>query len=165
MDFADPSLNGGDPPIAIADYVLDQAGSELGFFALLALALIFILLNEVDGKPFRLKIFLMNRDFNLLQNDGLVRFVNFTLRFITWMSYLLPFLSIAVWAAGLIIRAKDFNQSPVAGVTVILIGSALLLFIYGVCKIKWNNYSFGFQSGLCFLLSFCLLTTYQFLVI
>ena len=50
----------------ITDFVLDQAGSELGFFAVLILICIFTLLNQVDGKIFRLKIFLMNRDFNLL---------------------------------------------------------------------------------------------------
>jgi len=30
------------------------------------MACIFLLLNQVDGKVFRLKIFLMNRDFNLI---------------------------------------------------------------------------------------------------
>jgi hypothetical protein len=55
-----------DPGIEIADYVLDVAGSELGFFFVLMLGCIFILLNQVGGNLFRLKIFLMNRDFHLV---------------------------------------------------------------------------------------------------
>ena len=81
------------------------------------------------------------------------------------MSYTLPFLSLAVWAAGLLIRAKDFETSPVAGITILLVGFALIFFTYGIFLIKWNNYSFGFINAFCFLMSLFLITAYQFLVI
>lgn len=81
----------------------------MGFFALAILGCVFILLNQVDGKMFRLKIFLMNRDFNLAQNEGFVKFVNFILNILSWLSLLMPFIAIAIWASGLIIRARDFQ--------------------------------------------------------
>jgi hypothetical protein len=47
LDFAseDTYLSKGDPNIEIDNYVLDEAGSELGFFALAILGCVFILLN------------------------------------------------------------------------------------------------------------------------
>lgn len=52
----------------------------------------------------------MNRDFNLINNEAtLVVMINWTLRILSWLSLLLPFVSLAVWASGLIIRAKDYQ--------------------------------------------------------
>lgn len=47
LDFEseDPYLARGDPNLAISDYVLDSAGSELGFFAMAIVGCVFILLN------------------------------------------------------------------------------------------------------------------------
>jgi hypothetical protein len=89
----------------IDTYVLDSAGAELGFFAMAILGCVFILLNQVDGKIFRLKIFLMNRDFSLISSAGFIVFINFILGWISWMSLLMPFIALAVWSAGLIIRS------------------------------------------------------------
>lgn len=61
---------------------------------------------------------------------------------LSWISLIMPVLSLAVWAAGLIIRAKDYNVTPLGGISVLLIGMGLLSFTFGILKIKWNNYSF-----------------------
>lgn len=47
LDFEseDPYLSRGDPSLEISQYVLDAAGSELGFFAAAILGCVFILLN------------------------------------------------------------------------------------------------------------------------
>jgi hypothetical protein len=145
--------------------VLDQAGSEMGFFCALILACIFILLNQVDGKFLRLKLFLMNRSFYLIEDERLINFVNWNLRVLVWISYSLPFLTLGVWAAGLILRAKDYGITPLGGISVILIGFALLLFAYAVMNIKWNSYAFGYLSGACFFFSLVCITIYQFLVV
>jgi hypothetical protein len=47
----------------------------------------------------------MNRDFHLVENDGFVVFLNFVLRILSWVSLIMPIVSLAVWAAGLIIKA------------------------------------------------------------
>lgn len=44
-DDKDEYLARGDPNIEIDSYVLDEAGSELGFFAFAILCCVFILLN------------------------------------------------------------------------------------------------------------------------
>ena len=73
------------------------------------LGCVFLLLDQVDGKLFRLKIFLMNRDFDLIQSEGFVVFLNWILRFLSWISLLMPFIALSVWAAGLLVRARDFH--------------------------------------------------------
>lgn len=102
----------------------------------------------------------MNRDFDLITNEGLIRFVNVMLTCLSWISICLPVLAIAVWSAGLIERSMDFDEMPIGGVCVALAGAAFILFTFGVLKIKWNNYRFTFINGLCIFLAFCGLTTY-----
>lgn len=52
----------------------------------------------------------------------------------------MPFIAIAVWASGLIIRAKDFDSVPIGGICVLLVSMSLFFFMFGVLKIKWNNF-------------------------
>jgi len=104
------------------------------------LGCVYLLLNQVDGKLFRIKIFLMNRDFHLVENEGFIIFLNFLLRILTWLSLLMPFLAMAIWAAGLLVKARDYGDEPVAGICVLMIGFAFFFFSYGTLKIKWNNY-------------------------
>ena len=154
-----------DPPIEISYYVLDAAGSELGFFFFLMFGCILVLLNQVDGKLFRIKIFLMNRDFHLLNNDGFVRVIAWILKMMSWLSLLLPFMSLGVWAAGLLIKAADYGEKPTGGICVLLVGMAFFWFCLGVFKIKWNHYQFTIFNGLCLFLCFLHFTGYQFVSI
>jgi hypothetical protein len=107
----------------------------------------------------------MNRDFNLVQSPGFVIFVNFILNLLSWISLLMPFIALAVWASGLIIKAKDFNEKPIGGISVLLMGMAFFFFIFSVFKIKWNNYQFKVLNGVCLFMAFACVTTYQFLVV
>jgi hypothetical protein len=102
----------------------------------------------------------MNREFNLVRNDGFIVFVNYMLRLLSWLSLLMPFLALAVWASGLIIRAKDFHVKPIGGISVLLVGMAFFFFIYGIFTIKWNNYQFKVINGVSLFMSFALFTAY-----
>lgn len=129
------------------------------------LVCIFFLLNQVDGKMFRLKTFLMERNFSLIDNEGLIRFVNFTLSGLIWISLVLPLLGLGVWSAGLIIRAQDLNDVPIGGICVILVGIAFIFFTFGILMIKWNNYRFRFVNGFCIVTALALMTAYQYVVV
>lgn len=74
-------------------------------------------------------------------------------------------MSLAVWAAGLIIRAKDFNMKPIGGIAVILVGTAFMLFTFAFLKIKWNNFSFKFVNWISLFMAFACFTGYQFVVV
>lgn len=144
----------------MSEYILDSAGSELGFFCLFILLCVFFLLNQVDGKIFRLKIFFMNRDFNLVKNDNIIVLINVILGMLSWLSLCMPMIALAVWASGLIIRAKDYHIEPTGGISVLLVGTSFYFFIFAVFKIKWNNYQFKVLNGVCLFLAFCFFTAY-----
>jgi hypothetical protein len=86
--------------------------------------------------------------------------MNFILRMLSWLSLIMPVLSLAVWSAGLIIRSKDFHMSPIGGICVALVGLALMFVIFAVFKIKWDNYQFKVLNGVCLFLGFALFTCY-----
>lgn len=102
----------------------------------------------------------MNRDFNLLNDQRIVVFINGTLRALSWLSLFMPFGSLGIWASGLIIRAKDFHVKPIGGISVLLVGMAFFFFSFGILKIKWNNFQFKVLNGVCLLIAILLLTAY-----
>ena len=154
-----------DSGVTINDQVLDSVGSELGFFYFLMLACVFMLLNQLDGKIFRIKTYLMNRDFHLVESEGFVKFLTRLLNGLSWISLLMPFMALAVWAAGLIIRARDFGKVPVGGICVLLVGMAFFFFAIAIFSIKWNHYTMGNLSAIQFCMAFFCLTAYQFVAI
>jgi hypothetical protein len=143
----------------------DGNGAEVGFFFVLSLLAVFFLMNQLDGKIFRMKIFLMNRDFNLVKNERVIKCFTYFIRLMTWFALSIPFLALAVWTAGLLVRAKNQGIPYVAGITVALVGAALFFFLLNFFRIKWNHFKFDFKCALYFCLTFFFLTGYQFVAI
>jgi hypothetical protein len=85
----------------------DGNGAEIGFFFVLSLLAVFLLMNQLDGKIFRMKIFLMNRDFHLIKNEKFVTCFTLFIRLMTWFALSIPFLALGIWTAGLLFRAKN----------------------------------------------------------
>ncbi len=67
--YLDSALNGTiDTPqdggaVTIVNFDFDGNGAEMGFFFVFSLFCVFFLLNKLDGKFFRMKVYIMNRDF------------------------------------------------------------------------------------------------------
>ena len=107
----------------------DGNGAEIGFFFVFSLLAVFLLLNQLDGKIFRIKIFLMNRDFHLIKNEKVVTCFTYFIRLMTWFALAIQLLALGVWTAGLLVRAKNQGRPYVAGITVVLVGAALFFFL------------------------------------
>jgi hypothetical protein len=131
----------------------------------LSLLSVFFLMNQLDGRIFRMKIFLMNRDFHLIKNEKVVTCITIFIRIMTWFAISIPLLALGVWTAGLIISAKNSKRPPAAGITVALVGAALFFFLLNFFRIKWNNFKFDFKCAIYFCLTFVFLTGYQFVAI
>lgn len=140
-------------------------GSEMGFFFVLSLLSVFFLLNQLNGRIFRMKIFLMNRDFHLVKNPRVISALTQFIRLMSWFSLSLPFLALGVWAAGLIARAVSAKEKPSGGITVALTGASFFCFMSCFFRVKWNHYKFDMWSGIYFCLTFLFLTAYQFVSI
>lgn len=156
-------VDGGE--ISILEFDFDGNGAEMGFFFVFSLFCVFLLLNQLDGKFFRMKIFLMNRDFHLVRNPKVVIAVSYFIRAMSWFSLLLPFLALGTWTAGLIARAVTSKARATAGITVFLVGTALFCLLAVMFRLKWANYRFDWKNGLFFVLTWFFLTGYQFVAV
>jgi hypothetical protein len=61
-DLSKLSLTSGGA-VTILDFPFDGNGAELGFFFLLSLICVFLLMDQLRGRILRMKIYIMNRDF------------------------------------------------------------------------------------------------------
>ena len=93
--------------VTLVNLSFDGNGAEMGFFFFLSILSVLFLLDQLDGRIFRMKIYLMNRDYNLVRNQHVITAITYFIRGISWFAITLPFLALGVWAAGLIIRALD----------------------------------------------------------
>lgn len=107
-----------------------------------------------------MKIYLMNRDFYLVNNQHVITALTYFIRLMSWFAITLPFLALGVWAAGLIVRAINGGVSAAAGITVALVGLALFFFLLYFFRIKWNNYKFDLRSGIYLVMTFLCFTAY-----
>lgn len=107
-----------------------------------------------------MKIYLLNRDFQLVNNQHVISALTFFIKLISWFAISLPFLALGVWAAGLIARAISGGASASAGITVALVGMALFFFLLYFFRIKWNNYKFDIISGVYLVMTFLCITAY-----
>ena len=112
-----------------------------------------------------MKIFLMNRDFQLIKNEKVVKCFTYFIRLMTWFALSIPFLALGVWTAGLLVRAKSKGSPYVAGITVALVGASLFFFLLNFFRIKWNSYRLDLKCAIYFCLTFFFLTAYQFVAI
>jgi len=83
----------------------------------------------------------------------------------SWFAICLPFLSLGIWAAGLIVRAIHGNGTASAGITVALVGMSLFFFLLYFFRIKWNNYKFDLLSAIYLVFTFLFITAYQFVAV
>jgi hypothetical protein len=148
--------------VSVVDLNFDENGAEMGFFFVLSLFSVLFLMDKLNGKFFRMKIFIMNRDFHLMKNPKVITFVSYFIRGMSWFAVLLPFLALGVWSAGLIVRAVTAKIRPTAGITVLLIGCALFCLLEMMFRLKWANYRFDWKNGLLFFMTWIFLTGYQF---
>lgn len=77
--------------------------AEAAAFFVVSLALVFLLLEQVNGKFIRLRQFLLNREFQIITSEKAVLVVNGFLKVITIFFIMLPVISLIIWAAGLIV--------------------------------------------------------------
>lgn len=91
--------------ITIIDFDFDGNGAEMGFFFAFSLICVFFLLNQLNGRLFRMKIYIINRDLQLLRfcSPKVSMGVTYFLQGMTWFSILFPVLALGVWTAGIIV--------------------------------------------------------------
>jgi len=146
----------------LPDIDMDFTGAELGAFFLLSVACVFLLLEQVNGKIYRLRQFLNNRQFHLLQGEGAIKCVNGFLKVLIYLFLLMPFASLAVWALAMAFLREKSDEKPVGGMAIFLVGLSFIFFLYGIFKIRWQSYRLTKQCLFSLFMAFACFTGYQF---
>ena len=154
------SLSQTETEITIVTFDFDGNGAEIGFFFVLSLAFVLLVLDKLDGRVFRMKVFLMNRYFHLVRNPIIVKSLTILIRMVLWFAVFLPFIALTVWSAGLIVKAAHTDDKIGGGICVFLVGLALINFVGNFLRMKWNYFHFDWVNGVYFVLTFIFLTAY-----
>lgn len=154
------SLSQTESEITIVTFDFDGNGAEIGFFFVLSLAFVLLVLDKLDGRVFRMKVFLMNRYFHLVRNPIIVKSLTIFIRMVLWFAVFLPFIALTVWSAGLIVKAAHNDDKIGGGICVFLVGLALINFVGNFLRMKWNYFHFDWVNGVYFVLTFIFLTAY-----
>ena len=145
----------------ISDVSFESNGPVLGIYFIISSICVVFYLDKVEGKIHRLDGFLAGREWHLIKSAKAVRRINVLVKIVCYAFLTMPPMLLIFWAGGLIRRSTKDDQTPIGGVAVLLIGSALLFFLLGVMKIKWNRYRLSRASLILLLISGVLLVTYQ----
>ena len=82
-------------------------------------------------------------------------------QFFTYFYLALPVITLTWWVIILLARGGTI----VAPVSILIMGLAVPLFVYGFMKIYWNHYRLKLKSGICIFTALVLAKIYQVLVI
>jgi len=102
------------------DLSTDQFSPLLGVFFGVSTIVIFMFLNRVQGKPYRLQDFLADRKWHLIHSETVILRINWMLKITCWFLFFMPIITLIIWGSGVIARLDDDNESVAGGVAILL---------------------------------------------
>ena len=151
-----PSFFGEDS--AYTDYSFYLYATQLCLLLVVQIFCFAFIMDKINGRVFQMRNYFQYLTFDLFGHekpDGLVTY----LLIVGYSFLIMPFVTIIVWAVTLFVEGH-----PKAGASVFLLGLAALLLVYGILKIKWNNWRFKNSHLWIILVQYLLVTTWQFIM-
>ena len=145
---------------------LDQAAIELGIYFVLVTLCMFMLLDQMGGKLNKLGRYLLRRRLEAFKyNSRNTKSVEMVLSIGCYSFIAMPFLSLAGWSVLIIYDLSKRDQNTAAGWSILILGTAYMLTVYNIFRLKWTNYRFKMVNGILTVLILALVSTYQGLAI
>jgi hypothetical protein len=144
----------------------DQVGIELGLYFVALTFCMLKLLDEVRGKPSKLKKWIYYRKLIIFgkdkgNSDRVVKYLTYTLYYFMVM----PAICLIAWSV-LVGYSNDKDGHPLwSAVCILILGICFMLFGYNLLKIKWTNYRFKTSNFMMLLTCMFLFMLYQFLMV
>lgn len=140
------------------DYSFYLYATQLCLLLVVQIFCFAFLMDKINGRVTQMRNFFQHLMFDLFGHEkpnGLVTY----LLIVGYSFLIMPFATLIVWAAIL------FSQGhPNAAASVILLGLSALLLVYGILKIKWNNWRFKNSHLQIILVQYLLVTAWQFIM-
>jgi len=118
--------------------VLSYFGLEIGIFTLASIFSSFFVLKAIKGDIRNLESFFAKKSWKFLSNDK--AFIRYTRLFtiITSILLVIPIISLIIWGAMVLHVSQTLLNSNTAGISILLIGGAMILIAIAVLYIKWS---------------------------
>lgn len=135
----------------------------MGFFYLLSLIVVFVQLNRVNGDTSRFEYLFSQRKTVIFADlpDVPKKFLSYV-AFFTKFYMILPVIVLIWWVVILALSKQTIWVGPAS---VLIIGLAIPLIVYGFINVHWNYFRFNLGGGISIGFGFLLFLIYQVIVI
>lgn len=157
----DASTLNSESTVVIQSSVLVNFGLELGIFAVVSTFFAFLVLYRIRGDFSLLDVVFAAKKWTFLNDERSLVYYSKLLKSIVYSFLIMPVISMALWGITQISIAKDENSSTVPGISILLIGFAMIFLILAILYIKWSNFRIKRKSVLFMGLAFGLYTAWQ----
>jgi len=120
--------------------LLSYFGLEIGIFTLISLFAAFFVLKSIKGNPQNLEFFFAKKKWPFLSSDrSFTRYTNLlTIGTLTFI--IIPIISLIIWGSLVSSLADDGVISKVPGVSIFLIGFAVIFFVIAILYVQWSYF-------------------------
>ena len=140
---------------------LDESAIELGIYFIAVTCCVFSYIDRLKGKISRIDNFLLLRKLEVFKlEDKNSNSVKNLLLYGSYAYFLMPIVSFLGWVVLMYYDAIKEKYPAVGASSILLLGLAFVLCLYGVLKIKWSNYRLKWNSVIAISLAIILILIY-----
>ena len=145
---------------------MDEVAIEVGlYFGALTICMLF-LLDQLRGKPYKLKKWLLFRKLEIFKNQSRnsERVTNYLI-LASYYYLAAPFIVLGIWVILLIYDLAKEGLSIAPAFATLLVGLAFIIMSFNLMKVKWNNFRVKPLNMILMLVAFVLVSIYQGMII
>ena len=138
---------------------LDEVAIEVGIYFMFLTLCMFMLLDKFRAKPSMLKKWLIFRKIRIVSEDWSAYLMSTFVAKVAIFYLVMPLVVLVLWVLLLVYDLHQEKQSLGPAICVLFVGLAIIVFGYGVIKLK-INLRFKSINLICLFGSYVLLTIY-----
>jgi hypothetical protein len=119
---------------------LNSFGLEIGIFTIASTVVTIFILNAIKGNFARLEILFATKNWEFIQTSNKVDLIARLFKYLIFFIVSWPILSLIVWS---IVVFKANPDDPLPGLSILLIGASVILYILGFLNLVWTNFRFN----------------------
>ena len=145
--------------VVLTGISLDEVAIEVGVYFMALTLCMFILLDKFRAKPSMLKKWLIFRKIVILPEDWSAYVMSRYMAKIALFYLIMPIVVLILWVLLLVYDLHQEKESLIPAICVFLVGIAIIIFGYGVLKLKLSL-RFKTINLICLFVSYIFLTLY-----
>lgn len=132
--------------VVVENSVLSYFGFEIGVFTIVTIFSSFFVLKQIKGNFKNLEYFFASKKWPFLSSDSGFIHSSRILTAITLCLMAMPVISLILWGIMVLVVQNRYDMSYVAGVSIFLVGFAVIFFALAVLYVKWSYFKIKIVS-------------------